>query len=230
MPGADLIRGMRLGIGIDTGACTAILLCGIDRTGVGWVLGESYLESPPGGIYAHFLDTEAMLESKLRAPHGETGIPWIFNTLLDLVSVDPASQHKNEIIDRWDCSLSTPQTIDARSVIQTIDRIEDLFATNRLVIVDDCINTIDQIHKYVWKLYKAPQGQNVAPVAREPQKGYDHCCDALRFGMLPLMDRGVLDQTVTPIDFVQAWEARQRDSLFGPLKRAMAQGKERYGI
>lgn len=230
MPAPELIRGMRLGLGIDTGACTAILLCGVDATGHGWVLGESYLESPPGGIYAHFLDTEAMLTRVLVPVHGDVPLAWIVGSLMDLVSIDPASQHKAEVVDRWDCSLSTPQTVDARSVLQTIDRIEDLFATNRLTIVDDCINTIDQIHKYVWKLYKAPQGQNVAPVAREPQKGYDHCCDALRFGMLPLMDRGVLDVPPTPIEFAAAWEHRQREALFGPLKRAMALGKERHGI
>lgn len=226
MPPANYIRHMNLGVGIDTGACTGILLAGIGRDGKKWILGESYLEKPQGGIYTNLTDAEEMLVRVLQPVFGVEDAGQIIRDLLFMVSIDPASQHKLEIIDRWDCALSSPNTSDQRSLLQTIDRVEKWFHDDDIAIVDSCDNLIEQIRKYVWKIIKSPT-HSAAPVVREPAKGFDHLCDALRFILIPMADHGIPTAPPPAVTFAQQWEARQREALFGPLRRALERGAQR---
>jgi hypothetical protein len=229
MPSPEYVRTMRLGLGIDTGASTGILLGGIGRDRKKWLLGEVYTEKPPGGIYTTLEEAEAMMKRVLLPAFGELDVRQIIDDVLFLISIDPASQHKLEVIDRWDCGLTSPNTADQRSVLQTVDRVDKWFLDEEFFIVDELENTIDQIRKYVWKQMKAPTSAG-APVIREPSKGYDHLCDALRFLMIPLAEYGVPTEPPPVVSWADAWERHTKDRIFGPLRAAMAEGERRGGL
>lgn len=226
MPQPEYIRAMRLGLGIDTGAYTGIVLGGIGRDGKRWILGETYMEKPAGGIYTVMDDAEEMLARVLSPAFGPISTQSFIDDALFLLSVDPASQHKLEIMDRWNCALTSPNTADQKSVLMTVDKVDKWFKDDELFIVESCENLIDQIRKYVWKLLKAPTSAG-APVIREPSKGYDHLCDALRFLMIPLNEYGVPTEPPPALTFVQAWEDHQRERFFGPLRAQMEAGDRR---
>jgi hypothetical protein len=223
MPPREYIRGMRLGLGIDTGAFTGIVLGGIGMDGKRWILGEAYLEKPAGGIYTSLAEAEEMVVRVLGPVFGTERALTLLQDVLFLISIDPASQHKLEIIDRWDIGLTSPNTADQRSVLSTVDRVDQWFLDCGLFIVDECENLVDQIRKYVWKLLKAPTSAG-APVIREPSKGYDHLCDAMRFLMIPLDDYGIPTEPPPAITFQEAWESAQKQRIFGPLREALARG------
>jgi len=224
MPSPEYIRGMRLGLGIDTGAFTGVVLGGIGLDKRKWILGEVYLEKPPGGIFTVLPAVEEMLVDVLSPAFGSniTGLSAI-QELLFLVSIDPASQHKLEIIDRWDVGLTSPNTSDQRSVIQTCDQVDKWFQDEDLFLVNSCENLVDQVRKYVWKQMKAPTSAG-APVIREPAKGYDHLCDAMRFLMIPLDSYGAPTEPPPVTSFSEAFENAHKQRFFGPLKEAMARG------
>jgi hypothetical protein len=229
MPSAEYIRGMRLGVGIDTGAFTGIVLGGIGRDGKRWILGETYTEKPAGGIYTTLELAEEMLLRVLTPAFAGAELQRLLDDVIFLVSIDPASQHKLEIIDRWNTALTSPNTADQKSLLQTIDRVEKWFQDEQLFIVESCENMIDQISKYVWKQMKAPTSQG-APVIREPSKGYDHLCDALRFLLIPLDEYGVPTEPPPVFTWAQEWASYQRNRFFGPLKKMMAAGLQRESI
>jgi hypothetical protein len=226
MPPAEYIRTMRLGLGLDTGAYTGIVLGGIGRDRKKWILGEVYTEKIPGGIYSSLDLAEEMLHEILDPVFGGPTIRTILDTILFTVNIDPASQHKPEITDRWDVALSGPGTPDQKSVLSTTDLVDKWFQADELFIVDSCTYTIDQIRKYVWKQMKAPTSAG-APVIREPSKVYDHLCDALRFLLVPLADFGPLDVPPPVLTWAEQWNARQKEMAFGPLNRALAVGAQR---
>jgi hypothetical protein len=223
MPSREYIRSMRLGLGIDTGAFTGVVLGGVGRDGKRWVLGEVYLEKPPGGIYAVLPEVEEMLQRVLGPAWPGVETQALLDDALFLISIDPASQHKLEIIDRWNCALTSPNTADQRSVLMTVDTVDHWFQGDELMIVESCENLIDQVRKYVWKLLKAPTSAG-APVIREPSKGYDHLCDALRFLMIPLNEYGVPTDPPPVLNWSEAWNEHHRQRIFGPLREAMAAG------
>ncbi len=222
LPPAEHIRTMKFALGIDTGAHTAMLLIGLDRDGRAWVLGEVYAEKPPGGIRTVMEWTEEMLVEVL-GPVLQTGDAHAILEAIEVVGIDPASQHKLEIVDRWDVGLTTPGTNDKRSLLLTIDRVERLFADDLLRLTEDCTVTLDQARRYVWKQQKAA-GRSDAPVIREPVKVDDHTMDALRFGLLPLIDSGIPTEPQSTQTFAEAWESAQRERIFGPLRTALEDG------
>lgn len=226
MPAIADLRKMRLAIGVDTGAYFAFSLLGKDHKGRKFILGESYDEKPRGGFPTAAENAEAMLVRVLNPVFGTEEVAHIIQRLY-LHAIDPASQHKAELIDRWDVGLVSPSTSDTRSVIQTTGRIERWFQSDELFIVDSCDYTLDQYRKYVWKHVKAPTA-NAAPVVKEPNKVYDHLCDASRFGLVCLDDSGPVDATeVAVVSFAEAWESHARNRFFAPLKAAMERGAQR---
>lgn len=219
------IRTMRLAVGIDTGAYTALSLVGILPTNRYHVLGSLQTRGLP---IDETLDEFRQLATDILAPAaGTTDFDRIRDSLLELWVPDPASQHKLEIMANLDVTLSPPIGIPEGGkleLIPSITFIDGLFAQNQITIADSNEELIDQIRGYVWKTVRAGQRTGKGPVLKEPTKEHDHIIDATRFAICGLFHMGPREEAPPPATFVQAWESAQRDMIFGPLRRALERG------
>ncbi len=226
LPPIAKIREMRLGVGIDTGAYFGAILAGIDRDNIGWILGETYTQK------VNITESCEELNEMIVQILGPVFDVHEFAPLaerIELWNVDPASQHKIEIIDNLDVSLSTPTRGQGQfDLIPTIDQVRDLWREDRLFLSDDCSWTLDQLRKYIWKTVKSVGSKN-APTVKEPRKSYDHLCDALRFIIVPLMELGPYTDPPPPVTMKEAWEQHRKDRVFGPLKAVLREAEESGG-
>jgi hypothetical protein len=224
LPSHAQIRDMRLGVGFDTGAYFGAVLVGVDRMHQAWVLGEVFTQKQT--IDESCIEVRNMIIEILGPAFACDDFEALANRI-DLWTVDPASQHKMEIMDRLDdIGLCTPTRGEGKfDLLPTIETTRTFFAERRLFINDDLTWLPDQIKKYIWKVQKTVGSKN-APTVKEPRKSYDHVIDALRFIIVPLMDLGPLDELPAPVTTKDAWERAQRERVFGPLNRAMAWGEE----
>jgi len=225
MPKADEIRGMRLFVGIDTGAYFGAVLVGLTPAHIAFVLGNVYTQKVK--IDDSALAVREMIEEVLGPVHQTDYVHLIGR--IDRWIVDPASQHKLELIDLLEIdTIAHPSREQGQfHLLPTIDILRRAIATRKLFVVDTCSDLLDQLRKYVWKTTKTVGSKD--PVIREPRKDYDHLCDALRFAAVPLIEEGPLLEAPDPVTFAEAWERERKDSVFGPLKRAMAAGEAKGG-
>lgn len=229
-PKAEWMRQMRWGVGIDTGTYFAASLVGLDREGILWNVAEVYGEQRT--IIEDCEEVKQMVSEVLGRTFGTED----FDLLKDRIEfwiTDPASQHKIEISELLDLGVSDPIPLDMQDgkfhQEPTIEAVRDLFKGNRIRIHEDCVYTVDQLRKYVWKQQKvAGSVGSKAPVVVVPKKGYDHLCDSLRFITLSLVSFGPAEEEADPVSVQEAWEQHQRDCLHGPLRdlkrRANEQG------
>ena len=68
-------------------------------------------------------------------------------------------------------------------VYENINLINDLFANNKFLIHESCLNTISQLQTYAWDLKQAQRGKEV------PLKQDDDCVDAFRGGICGVLNR-----------------------------------------
>lgn len=228
MPRPEAIRKMRLGVGIDTGAMTAFMLLGLDPDLRKWVLGEVYVERMT--IFQAMDYAEEMIVRVL-GPVFDAAEPAPLIAALDLHVIDPASQHKLEIGERWDVALSSPPP-DQKTLISTLGQMNEWMRNDEFRVVDDCDTFVDQVGKYVWKQTKiaGAGGATSAPVIREPKKVYDHEIDATRFGLLCLVEAGPLTEERDPVTWAEEWEREQRDRLWKPLQEQLEYANRVGGI
>lgn len=220
MPPVERIREMRLGVGFDTGAYTGISLVGIEPDRTLWILGEVYTEKQT--IWDSCAELRDVLIEKFGPAFGVDDRALVNEIIsgVDVWSVDPASQHKIEIMEELDCALEQPNTLDQKSVLATTDLLDHCFKNDALYIVDDCTFTVDQYKKYVWKTMKSAKGIHV-PVIKEPLKANDHLCDSSRFALVRMIEWGPAEKPLSPMDAAQTWAAAQRQMAFGPLQTQM---------
>ena len=223
MPTEDEIRRMRLGMGIDTGAFTAFELAGLNPDKKMFALGEAYTEKL--SLRKTLEVVAEMLVDTLGPVYDTTDYREILG-YIDIWSIDPASQVKVDLIEEWDVSLMGPNTADTKSVLQTLNMMNQWLESDRLFIVEEaCPYLVDQAKKYVWKIVKAASKNVSAPTIREPLKEYDHCIDALRFGLVMLEPCGPLEVPVAPRNFKEEYERMQRESLTAPLRRQLDEAR-----
>lgn len=217
------VADMRLFVGIDTGAYFGAVLLGLDRNRVLWVLGEVYTEQTKLVDNAEYI--KAMLQERL-------GIPAWGGVLqrIDRWVVDPASQHKLDLIEALDLpTITTPTRGQGQfDLIPTIDTVNMLFDEGQIRVVSDVPIFIDQATRYVWKETKV-HGDKGQKIIKEPRKVYDHLMDAFRFAAVPLWEEGPLEADPEPATWAEEWEREQRESLWGDLKRQMREAQEREG-
>lgn len=241
-PPPEAIRSMRLGVGFDTGAYTGVVLVGIDPDRRKWVLGETYT------VQRTLRDTLSEFRRMLvevlgpafqvSLPREEAPEAWeeAFEELKDQVDVwvvDPASQHKLEIIEELGVSLSDPHGLEGGKLqlFPSIDLVNDWFAADKAFIAETCDVLVDQIRKYVWKHRKAPtRGASTPPVVVEPRKEYDHLIDAMRFVWVMLEFLGPRPRPARAISTAEAAELARRERIFGPLKDILGRAEQMGGI
>jgi hypothetical protein len=144
--------------------------------------------------------------------------------------VDPASQHKLEIIDLLELdTISTPTRGQGKfDLLPTIDIVRLMFKEDRLFFSNELTWTVDQMRKYVWKQTKTSGSKD--PVIREPRKDYDHLMDALRFAAVPLDEDGPYEEEPPTTSWVEEWENNRKRRFWGPLKEMMAEAERNGGM
>lgn len=230
LPKPDDIRKMRLGVGIDTGAYTGLVLGGIDRKKRGWILGEVYTEQEQ--TTNTLVDFRQMVVEILGPAFGVYEFE-LLKDYIDLWVIDPASQHKIDIAAMLDVSLQGPQTEEGGKfeLIPTLELVNDQFESNQLVLADTLAVLPDQLRKYIWKTVRAGQrGAATAPAIKEPRKEFDHLIDAMRFLMVTLRVEGPTEEEKPVTTFKAEWEQAQRQRLWNPLKEMMEKAEEEGGI
>jgi len=151
----------RKDLGIDFGLTnpTAILEVATDTDGSKIVLDEDYL-----------------LEAKLTQIVGKIRQRVINNhALLRKIFIDPSAK---VLIDELKDEGMRGVTEGDNSVLNGINYVKDLFATDTLYIHERCTNLINELFTYA---FSPKEGENVI-------KKFDHACDALRYVLYS--DRG----------------------------------------
>lgn len=210
-------RGMRLALGIDTGANAAGVLVGVDPEGVLWVLADSYLQKR---------DIDVVCERIKAMVCAATGLDWDkARAVLKHCYPDPSSQYKQEIRNRTRLGIRHPNRREgAFELLPTIDQMRALMANGRFKIVKHCTATLDQIRKYVWKETKIAGAGGQVDI-REPKKVDDHCLDAMRYAAIPTVEMGALPEPEgPPLTLQEAQERQFRDAFWGDMKRRMKRG------
>ncbi len=228
MPPAALIRTMRLGVGIDTGACFGAVLAGLDRERNLWWLGEVYLEK------RHIRDCCAAVREMLvdvLGPVYDSADSNELSNAIDLWVADPASQQKMELSEYLgDVALEHPSRGQGKfELLPTVDQLREVMQENRFRLVQDLTSTFDQMKKWVWKRTKTGERQKLL-VVREPVKGNDHCLDAGRFVSIPLMELGPQIDPPVVVSFNQSYGDALRQSVWSPLRRILQEAEEAGGI
>jgi hypothetical protein len=236
MPDPAVLRKMKFGVGIDTGAYFGASLVGIlpgdtEETPLATVLGETYTQQSKTADSCE--DLREMVTEVL-APAFDTNDWELLKERVDLWVIDPASQHKIDINDMLDITVSDPNRGQGRfDLLPTMDLMRIFFSEHRLKLVEGLTYTDDQIRKYVWKHIKAVGGNKSAhraPVIREPKKEYDHILDALRFITIPLMEEGAYEEEPPALTVAEEWKRQQRERVHGPLRDLLAEAERRGGI
>jgi hypothetical protein len=224
-PSPEEIRGMRLAIGFDTGAFTAVSLVGITQKKNRWILGEVQTEKQTTA--ASVAEMDAMLVEVL-SPVFLTEDPLELRKFIDVWAVDPASQAKIDLMDMIDCGLESPDSRDARSLLHTVDVLNTWFENDELFIAEECELTVSQYQKWLWKFTRV-KGQD-GGLIKKPAEGNDHLCDASRFALICLESHGPLDVPPPVVTVKEAWERSQREAVVGPLHRMLAEAREREDL
>lgn len=235
---AEAIRGMQLAIGIDTGAYFGAVLCGLrsDDDGI-WhraVLDEVYTEQRTIGescaevkemVVRNLMEAFDLREMELDDAWNRI----VDNNVIEVWAVDPASQHKLEIVEEFGggIALTSPPGVEGGKLelIPSLDILRAWIEAGTVNVSDSCQNLIDQIRRYVWKQTKAAGTKN-APVIVEPRKAYDHLIDALRFALFALQVEGPREAPPPAITVKEAWERAQKERIFGPLRDVLQEAKE----
>lgn len=228
MPDAAHIRTMRLGIGIDTGACFGAVLAGLDRDNFLWWLGEVYTEKRH--VRESCSDVRRMIESVL-GPVFDTANYAQLQEAIDLWVIDPASQQKLEVGEYLgDAPLQHPSFGYGRfELLPTIDRLRQTMNDDQFRLVRDMSTAYDQLRKYVWKRVKTGEKQKLL-VVREPVKANDHLLDAGRLVSVPLMELGPLEEPPVLPSFEDAYREASRQAVWNPLRKILRDADECGGI
>lgn len=236
LPKYDLIRKMRLGFGMDTGAYFGGAFVGMYEVAPGfrqrWNLGSVYTEQQ---TITESLEMVKEVICRILGPvYGLSEHPdesfEIMRDRIDVWAIDPASQHKMEVNEALGIGAIGPQLglLDSLDRMRTwIKRDEYFFAEHE----SDAL--IDQLKKYVWKAYKMASrsaGGLRNPIVVEPKKGYDHVIDAWRLVSHAVDEMGPIGDEPDPISIAEAWDDAQRKRIFGPLREMMERGERMGGI
>jgi len=211
LPSAQRIRAMRLGVGIDTGKDFAALLCGLERDGTKWVLDEVYTHEFRTSENAD--EIKHMVTDALSEAFGTD--EWEkLRDYIDLWFVDSNSQDKLNLDEFLDVGLCANK-IDW---LPTVNKVRDMFASNRLFLNEDIANLPDELGNY---LFKENKDARQSGAHFKSGVGRDHAIDCLRFILIPLEDAGPLEPEDVPLTEAQAFEKEQRNRLIGPLLASM---------
>jgi hypothetical protein len=222
-PSEHQLSEMSFAIGIDTGAYFGAVLLGLDRDRELWVLSEVYTQKKDidyscaavkAGFAAFFKRTTGISDWDQIAKR----VKYLY--------IDPASQHKIEVSNRLGMTPRHPNRREGTfELLPTIDYMRHMMTLSKFWISKRCTWTLDQIRKYVWKETRSPGSKE--PVIREPKKDYDHLMDAMRFGAVPLIQRGPAEEEPEPMTLKQAQAAQLRDCGWGAMKREMHRAQRR---
>jgi hypothetical protein len=223
---AEAIRGMRLGVGIDTGKHFAALLAGLDRQVHLHFLDEVYTREQ--SISENAEEVKRMVVELLSPAFGvapRTPMEEAFEALkerIDFWFVDSASQHKEDLIEHLDVAIESEQL----ELLSTLDALDDAFRDDVATITEECQWLKWEIGRYRWQSVAAKKGSTARNLM--PRQWDDHAIDAARFVAVQLLAAGPLEVAAKPSTFEDAFERQQRHEVFGHLVESLQEPKVRH--
>lgn len=170
------IRFKRMIVSVDYGIenATCFLLMGEDFQGVKYVIDEYYYS----GRDTRILKTDADYLKDMKK--------FIEGKRIETVFADPSAASfiaalKQEYI---------PVRPADNSVLDGIRVVASHFSSNRLFVDPRCRNTITELKSYHWKKQKLNADESITK--EEPEKIFDHACDALRYGVMGLNKQNIV--------------------------------------
>jgi hypothetical protein len=217
MPHPRMISQMRLGVGIDTGKYFAATLWGVYADAKVRGLGEVYLEEATIAEAAYAI--REMLCDVLGpafnhpAAHSEDQVMRLSGKLIekvDLWRVDPASQHKDDLVSLLDIPLAAEKI----ELLASIDDLRELFKSETLLICE----TMERLHleltKYRW-VRRKDAAANFRSSAQLPERANDHAIDSARFIVPALRAEGPIDVEPLSKTFEENYLAQERHAIVG---------------
>lgn len=221
MPPPEKIREMRLSLGVDTGKHFAATLCGLDRQGVLWVLGEVYESEQK--IADNTRDVIDMIDGVLSPAWNLTGekVSDRFELLRDRIEmwyVDNATQHLEDLDDQLGATFLRAETGHRGSpqLFPTIDFVRKLQQQMKFLIAETCDWLIWEFNNYKWR-HVPTKGPGGGRAQLRPQEKDDHAIDTIRFQAKPLVEAGPLESPPPPVSFEEAYDKQLRHELYGHL-------------
>lgn len=224
MPSKSVLQSMRFALALDTGAYFAANLVGITPEKDIWWLGEAHVEKETTKIQA-----EHTAEMLLRVmPYDFRGDVSRALGRTELHIIDPSSPFKLDLAEHLPgFHYESPTRNQGKfDLLPTISQIGELFAAEKLFVVEDLDFTLEELERYIWKSTRSPARQGQYMV-REPARDHDHHMDACRMGTIPLWEMGPLEQAA-PEGEIDAYRQLALDRVHGPLRQVLQQA-ERMG-
>jgi len=217
LPTPEAIRNMRLAIGMDPGMRGfGVVLLGLDRKKIGYVLNEVF-----AGEGTNFQDTmeqiKLMVVDALQPVYGED-----WNLLKDRIPtwyIDPSSPQKDNVEESLGIVVLYTGDNTKGTWEPGTNAIRERFAENTLRLVEDTTpNLQNEYAHFRWPpLRDARQSGD-----HRKAKGKDHLIDAVRYGFLPLVVDGPLEEIPEAKDPKTQYENNMRDSMFREMKSIMS--------
>lgn len=180
----DEIDKWCIGVDYGTGNSTCFLLLG-RADDIIYVVGEYYFagrqEAQEQGYFeAQKTDLEYAEDMRqfIRDYYDLTGLNY---RNIDIM-VDPAAN--SFILQMRRLKMKSKRAVN--DVLDGIRTVATYFGSDRLFISENCKNLIGEIHTYSWDEKAQARGVD------SPKKENDHCCDALRYGIMKLKDKDKL--------------------------------------
>jgi len=98
---------------------------------------------------------------------------------IDAIFVDPSAPVLIEELRRQGLNALPANN----TVKEGIARVSELFRSKRLYVFKGLVNLLDEIESYSWKVVNDQ-------ITEEPIKEYDHAMDALRYGIMGIIEKG----------------------------------------
>lgn len=148
-------------IGVDWGTTnpTAIIIAGVSSEGEMVVFKEYFLENPTVTAVVNVLRSESIK----------------YHKNLKGIYIDPSAN----VVSQECIRAGIRKVYDAdNSVLDGIDFVQDMFASQRLFIAESCSNLVGELYSYAWQ----PDS-----IVDKVMKVDDHFCDALRYACYTYM-------------------------------------------
>ena len=219
---------MRFGIGCDFGQNFGAALLGQDRDGVVRVLGEVFNKNKITSEDAR--DIKRMCIRVLGPLAGEPDVAYrnediemqwrMIKKHVEFIWVDPAGQSDKQNLHHY---LNHPLGWSANELVPTLRVMNEMFASNKILLEKNLFQLPNEIKNLVWKPSKKGIG---AEASTDVPSGTRHVCDAVRYALMQMVALGKPNAPPIATSFEEAYlrshlDASTRRDLYNEPVRSI---------
>lgn len=209
-PSHEELRHSTFGIGIDTGNNFAAILACITPAGKIYVLGEAFEvgQNTAGNAEAVLRMVQEVLDPIFPDP----------KSAVSLWAIDVNSQN---ILDLQD-ALGVDFFYQKYDLLDSIGHVDLQMGQGKVLFDEDLTWLLHEMRGYRFKARK-----EAAPGTKDKPTGEDHCLDAMRYIVMPLLEQGPPDEPTAQLTVDQMLEKERTELLtVQPVAKMMAMRRQ----